>query len=228
MIIATAGHVDHGKTSLVHSLTGIDTDRLSEEKERGLTIDLGFAYIDSESGNRLGFVDVPGHIKFISNMLAGVSAIDFAILVIAADDGVMPQTLEHLEVLKLLGIERGFIALTKTDRVDGKRLALVTEDIRELKKNSFLAYSDIYPVSNVSGEGIDIVKLALDIAADETEIKATKGYFRLAIDRRFSVHGSGIVATGSVFSGEIHEGEQRARGVVGRARAPQVQPAAAG
>ena len=207
MIIATAGHVDHGKTSLVKALTGIDTDRLKEEKQRGLTIDLGFAYTDAETGSRLGFVDVPGHIRFINNMLAGVAAIDFALLVIAADDGVMPQTKEHLDVLQLLGIQRGIIALTKTDRVDNDRLAEVTEDIRNVVNDSFLANADIYPASNATGEGIDTIKLALDIASDENDSRSTSGLFRLAIDRRFSVHGSGIVVTGSVFSGQIDEGD---------------------
>ena len=169
MIIATAGHVDHGKTSLVQALTGIDTDRLKEEKQRGLTIDLGFAYTDAETGSRLGFVDVPGHIKFINNMLAGVAAIDFSLLVIAADDGVMPQTIEHLEVLQLLGIKDGIVALTKIDRVDDDRLEEVTGDIRRVIQDTFLACADIYPVSNTTGEGIDTIKLALDIAADEVE-----------------------------------------------------------
>jgi len=207
MIIATAGHVDHGKTSLVQALTGIDTDRLKEEKQRGLTIDLGFAYTDAETGSRLGFVDVPGHIKFINNMLAGVAAIDFSLLVIAADDGVMPQTIEHLEVLQLLGIKAGIVALTKIDRVDDDRLEEVTGDIRRVTQDTFLARADIYPVSNTTGDGIDTIKLALDIAADEVDARSNDGLFRLAIDRRFSVHGAGIVVTGSVFAGAVSEGD---------------------
>ena len=151
MIIATAGHVDHGKTSLVQALTGIDTDKLKEEKQRGLTIDLGFAYMDGGTGSRLGFIDVPGHIKFINNMLAGISAIDFALLVIAADDGVMPQTIEHLDVLELLGIERGIITLTKIDRVDEDRLAEVIEDIRkELVGSSILKTGDLIVITSGS------------------------------------------------------------------------------
>ena len=207
MIIATAGHVDHGKTSLVHALTGIDTDRLKEEKQRGLTIDLGFAYTDAETGERLGFIDVPGHIRFINNMLAGVSAIDFALLVIAADDGVMPQTREHLDVLQLLGISTGIIALTKIDRCDETRVNEASDEIRRLTENTFLADAEIFPVSVISGDGLETLKMALDIAAEEVERRATAGHFRLAIDRRFSVHGSGIVVTGSVFAGQTTVGE---------------------
>ena len=226
MIIATAGHVDHGKTSLVQALTGIDTDRLTEEKQRGLTIDLGFAYTDAETGSRLGFIDVPGHIKFINNMLAGISAIDFALLVIAADDGVMPQTIEHLDLLELLGIKRGIIALTKTDRVDDQRIEEVSADIEHVVKGYFLDNAEIYPVSNLTGYGIDTVKLALDIASEEIALKSTNGLFRLAIDRRFSVHGAGIVVTGSVFSGQIKEGDTlklMPQGISVKARSLRVQ-----
>ena len=203
MIIATAGHVDHGKTSLVKALTGIETDLLKEEKQRGLTIDLGFAYIDAETGGRLGFVDVPGHIRFINNMLAGVAGIDFALLVIAADDGIMPQTVEHLEVLQLLGIQRGLIALTKIDRADP---APAIQDIHQLVTGTFLEDAEIYPVSSTTGDGVEMLKIALDIAADELHIEPGSGMFRLAVDRRFSVHGAGIVVTGSVFAGEVTEG----------------------
>ncbi|MBT4161134.1 MAG: selenocysteine-specific translation elongation factor, partial [Gammaproteobacteria bacterium] len=185
----------------------VDTDSLKEEKQRGRTIDLGFAYIDAETGQRLGFVDVPGHIRFISNMLAGVSTIDFALLVIAADDGIMPQTVEHMDVLKLLGITRGAIALTKIDRVDSARITEVTDEIEQFIAGSFLDNADILPVSAITGEGVDTVKLALDIAADDTEQKSAKGLFRLAIDRRFTVHGAGIVVTGSVFSGKVEIGD---------------------
>ena len=180
MIIATAGHVDHGKTSLVNALTGIDTDRLEEEKERGLTIDLGFAYIDAETGGRLGFVDVPGHIRFISNMLAGVAAIDFALLVVAADDGVMPQTEEHLEILDLLGINAGLIAVTKTDRCEAGRIEEVSAQITQLISDSTLEGAEIYPVSSTTGEGIETLKLALDVAADDQIKRSHDGCFRLA------------------------------------------------
>lgn len=208
MIIATAGHVDHGKTSLVNALTGIDTDRLDEEKQRGLTIDLGFAYTDTESGGRLGFVDVPGHTRFISNMLAGVSAIDCALLVIAADDGVMPQTREHLEILNLLGIRQGLVALTKIDRVDDERVDEVTEQIAQATANTFLEAAEIFPASSETGEGIDTLQVALEVFAEEIDNRSDAGLFRLAIDRRFSVKGSGIVVTGSVFAGSVSTGDE--------------------
>ncbi len=208
MIIATAGHVDHGKTSLVHALTGVDTDRLEEEKQRGLTIDLGFAYTDSESGRRLGFVDVPGHTRFISNMLAGVSAIDCALLVIAADDGVMPQTREHLDILNLLGISHGLIALTKTDRVEPARIREVTTQIQDATHGTFLEGAEIFPVSSETGEGIETLQVALEVTAEEISARGRHGMFRLAIDRRFSVRGSGIVVTGSVFAGHLATGDE--------------------
>ncbi len=207
MIIATAGHVDHGKTSLVNALTGIDTDRLEEEKQRGLTIDLGFAYADAETGGRLGFVDVPGHIRFINNMLAGVAAVDFALLVIAADDGVMPQTIEHLEILNLLGVSQGAVALTKIDRCEATRVDEVVVQIQNLIKGSSLSSAEIYPVSSTTGEGVDVLRVALDIAADEIAKRAQAGCFRLAIDRSFTVKGSGIVVTGSVFAGTANTGD---------------------
>ncbi|MDA0979242.1 MAG: selenocysteine-specific translation elongation factor [Proteobacteria bacterium] len=207
MIIATAGHVDHGKTSLVRQITGIDTDRLEEEKKRGLTIDLGFAYTNLESGKRVGFIDVPGHIRFINNMLAGVSAVDYALFVIAADDGVMPQTIEHLEILELLDIRQGCIALTKIDRCEPSRVEAVEQDIRQLVSRTFLSDAEIFPVSCISGEGIDLLKLNLDIAAGDVGSPADAGRFRLAIDRRFSVHGAGIVVTGSIFSGSVSVGD---------------------
>ncbi len=208
MIIATAGHVDHGKTLLVNALTGIETDRLEEEKERGLTIDLGFAYIDDELGGRLGFIDVPGHIKFINNMLAGVGAIDYALLVIAADDGPMPQTLEHLAILDQLDIQNGAVALTKIDRVEAPRLEQVTDEISALLSNTSLAGLSIYPVSSITGEGIDDLKTTLCLVASELDSRSVSGYFRLAIDRCFGVKGSGLVVTGSVFSGKINEKDE--------------------
>jgi len=226
MIIATAGHVDHGKTSLVNALTGIDTDRLEEEKQRGLTIDLGFAYTDAESGGRLGFVDVPGHTRFISNMLAGVSAIDCALLVIAADDGVMPQTKEHLEILNLLGIRQGLIALTKIDRVDPARVEEVSEQIQQATANTFLEEAEIFPVSSETGEGIDTLQVALEVTAEEISTRSQDGLFRLAIDRCFSVKGSGIVVTGSVFAGSIATGDEvflMPQGIVVRVRSLHTQ-----
>ena len=208
MIIATAGHVDHGKTSLVNALTGVDTDRLKEEKQRGLTIDLGFAYSNAESGERMGFIDVPGHTKFINNMLAGVSTIDCALLVIAADDGVMPQTLEHLEILNLLGIEHGLIALTKIDRCDEKQISRTLSQIADVVTKTFLRDAEIYPISATTGEGLETLKIALELTADDISSRRKNGQFRLAIDRRFSIKGSGIVVTGSVFSGKISVGEE--------------------
>jgi selenocysteine-specific elongation factor len=208
VIIATAGHVDHGKTLLVHSLTGIETDRLEEEKDRGLTIDLGFAYIDDELGGRLGFVDVPGHIKFINNMLAGVGAIDYALLVIAADDGPMPQTMEHLAILDQLGISRGAVALTKIDRVDSSRLEQVRMEVTDILNQTSLADADVFPLSSITGEGIDDLKTTLCLTASEIDSRPGNGHFRLAIDRCFSVKGSGLVVTGSIFSGEVSEGDE--------------------
>ena len=207
MIIATAGHVDHGKTLLVEALTGVDTDRLEEEKSRGLTIDLGFAYVDTTTGQRLGFVDVPGHIKFINNMLAGVGAVDYALLVIAADDGPMPQTLEHVAILNLLGISKGAVALTKTDRVSNERVEEVKIQIHDLLAPTTLNTATIYPVSSTTGSGIDSLLSALDQEAATIVSRDTHGYFRLAIDRSFSIKGSGIVVTGSVFSGNVSVGD---------------------
>lgn len=208
MIIATAGHVDHGKTQLVRALTGIDTDRLDEEKSRGLTIDLGFAYIDSPLGNRLGFIDVPGHVKFINNMVAGVGAVDLALLVVAADDGTMPQTREHLAILNLLGVRRGIVALTKIDRVAESRVKEVQTEIENLLTLTALERSTIYPVSSITGAGIKSLSKGLDEIADALDEKRPKGHFRLAIDRCFTVKGSGVVVTGSVFSGSVIEGDE--------------------
>ena len=207
MIIVTAGHVDHGKTTLVKALTGVDTDTLVEEKSRGLTIDLGFAYADTQSGNRLGFIDVPGHIRFINNMIAGVCAVEFALIIIAADDGPMPQTAEHLAILDLLGVKKGAVALTKIDRVDKHRITLVKDQIRTLMNSTALKDSEVFPVSALTGAGIDELTKGLDKAATETEENKTRGFFRLAIDRCFTIKGAGIVVTGSVFSGTVSEGD---------------------
>jgi selenocysteine-specific elongation factor len=208
MIIATAGHVDHGKTLLVKNLTGIDTDRLEDEKARGLTIDLGFAYEQMDSENTLGFVDVPGHIKFIRNMLAGVGAIDHALLVIAADDGPMPQTLEHLDILDLLGITQATIAVTKIDRVSQQRVDEVIADIESLVQPTGLKNAPFYPVSGTTGEGIQALKDHLVAECKNTGTRSEIGNFRLAIDRCFTIKGSGLVVTGSVFSGKIRIGDE--------------------
>ncbi|MEJ2090429.1 MAG: selenocysteine-specific translation elongation factor [Gammaproteobacteria bacterium] len=200
MIITLAGHVDHGKTSLVHALTGVNTDRLEEERRRGLTIDLGFAYLQ-DTGVTLGFVDVPGHHRFIHNMVAGVSAEQFALLVVAADDGPMPQSREHLQILDLLGIDRGVVALTKCDRVPPERIAEARREVQALIRDSCLANAAIVETSAETGEGIDTLKqLLLSAAAAHTE-SPDDAPFRLPIDRAFTVAGAGVVVTGTVHSG---------------------------
>ena len=206
MIVATAGHVDHGKTLLLKALTGVDTDRLPEEKQRGLSIDLGFAYTDLGDGCSLGFVDVPGHEKFIRNMLAGVAGIDFALLVIAADDGPMPQTLEHLAILDLLGVSRGAVALSKIDKASPEQIDKVTREIEVLLKSSQLVNAPIYPVSGLSRLGVNNLRNHLETTSRKMTQKDAGGNFRLAIDRRFTVPGAGIIVTGSVFSGSTRVG----------------------
>jgi selenocysteine-specific elongation factor len=198
LIVATAGHVDHGKTRLVKALTGVDTDRLPEEKKRGMTIDLGFAYLGS-----MGFVDVPGHERFVHNMLAGVAGIDFALLVVAADDGPMPQTREHLAILDLLGVPRGAVALTKIDRVPRERVEEVTAQISDLLAPTALAGAPVFPVSPVSGEGVAVLKEHLLGLAREVTLRSVKGNFRLSVDRCFTIAGAGLVVTGTAMSGEI-------------------------
>lgn len=207
MIIATCGHVDHGKTLLVNALTGIQTDRLDVEQQRGLTIDLGFAYADFGQ-YRLGFIDVPGHIRFIDNMLAGVSIIDFGLLIIAADDGPMPQTREHLAILELLQISQGAVALTKIDRVDAARVTTVRSEIANLLSTTAFADSPVFPVSSLTGEGVPVLAKALEDAASQVEARPDRGHFRLAVDRAFTIKGAGIVVTGSVFSGRVVEGDE--------------------
>ena len=217
MIIATAGHIDHGKTSLVRALTGVDTDRLPEEKARGMTIDLGFAYADVEGGGRLGFVDVPGHERFIKNMLAGVGAIDLALLVVAVDDGPMPQTEEHLAILDLLGIREAAVALTKTDRAAPERVAEVEELVELLLTDTSLEGAPCFPTSAESGEGIVELRHHLDTRAGEIAARPASGNFRLAVDRSFTVAGAGMVVTGSVFSGRVEAGDQLRLSPKGRA-----------
>lgn len=207
MIIATAGHVDHGKTLLVKALTGISTDKLSEEISRGLTIELGFAY-KNFGPHRLGFVDVPGHIRFIHNMLAGVGAVDYVLLVIAADDGPMPQTIEHLAIINELGISRGAIALTKIDRVSPDRLTEVKRQIHDLISGTFLDQAAILPCSGVNLNGIEALKTHLTEAATTLQSKLALGHFRLAIDRIFTVKGAGLVVTGAVISGSVSSGDE--------------------
>jgi selenocysteine-specific elongation factor len=230
MIIATAGHVDHGKTLLVKALTGVDTDRLPEEKKRGMTIDLGFAYLPMEANETIGFVDVPGHERFVHNMLAGVAGIDFALFIVAADDGSMPQTREHLAILDLLGIRNGAVALTKIDRVAASRVREVQEELAALFSRTTLADSDIFPVSAITGEGIEDLKAHLLKTARDWRPRAIAGNFRLAIDRCFSISGAGIIVTGTAVAGSVSAGD-RVRvlktDIELRARAIHVQNAAA-
>ena len=209
MIIATAGHIDHGKTLLVKALTGVDTDRLPEEKKRGISIDLGFAYLPTASGGVVGFVDVPGHEKFIRNMLAGVCGIDEAMLVVAADDGIMPQTREHLQILDLLSVNRGVAVITKTDRVAPERVAEVRAAIAELLATTSLDGIPIHAVSAVTGDGIEALRKAILEDAGKLAARQTQGRrFRFAVDRVFSITGSGTVVTGTVFSGKAKTGDQ--------------------
>jgi selenocysteine-specific elongation factor len=223
IIVGTAGHIDHGKTALVKALTGIDADRLEEEKRRGITIDLGFAHLLLTPTLRLGFVDVPGHERFIKNMLAGVGGIDLVLFVIAADESIKPQTREHFDICRLLGIGRGVIALTKADLVDADILGLVKLEVEELVQGSFLDGAPMVPVSSVTGAGLDQLRGALAMAANAAPEKSAAGYFRLPIDRVFSVKGFGTVATGTLISGSVareqaveaypHERRLRVRGV---------------
>lgn len=208
MIVGTAGHIDHGKTTLVRALTGVDTDRLKEEQRRGITIELGFAYLPRASGDIIGFVDVPGHERLVHTMLAGATGIDFALLVVAADDGVMPQTREHLAIIDLLGIRRGAVALSKCDLATPERLAEVNAQIRATLTGTGLAEAEIVPVSTVTSEGVADLLALLDREALETTLRSADGRFRLAIDRSFSLRGAGTVVTGTVLSGRVAVGDR--------------------
>ena len=203
VIVGTAGHIDHGKTALVKALTGTDPDRLKEEQERGITIDIGFAFLPLAQDIELGIIDVPGHEKFVKNMLAGVGGIDLAILVIAADEGVMPQTEEHLAICNLLRIQRGLVALTKTDLVDDEWREIVTEDIRAALTGTFLQDAPIVPVSSKTGAGLDHLRQALAALAGQVQARNAEGVFRLPIDRVFTIKGFGTVVTGTLISGTI-------------------------
>ncbi|MBI2681979.1 MAG: selenocysteine-specific translation elongation factor [Acidobacteriales bacterium] len=209
IIVGTAGHIDHGKTSLVKALTGIDADRLEEEKRRGITIDLGFAHLEQE-GYRFGFVDVPGHEKFVRNMLAGVGGIDLALLVVSAEEGIKPQTREHFEICRLLGIARGITVLTKSDMVDAETLGVVRREVEEFTRGSFLdaKNSAIVAASARSGEGIEALKRALAQAALSTQPKDAAALLRLPIDRVFTMKGFGTVITGTLVSGTIHKDDE--------------------
>jgi selenocysteine-specific elongation factor len=207
VIMGTAGHIDHGKTTLIKALTGIECDRLIEEKKRGITIELGFAFLDLEKDFRLGIIDVPGHERFVKNMVSGASGIDFVMLVIAADEGVMPQTREHLDICTLLGIETGLVALTKTDMVDEEWLELVYDDVHEYLQNTFLADAPIVPVSAHSGNGMDLLKSHLKEITSSFQPIRRSDLFRLPIDRIFTMRGHGTVITGTTVSGKISVGE---------------------
>lgn len=208
MIVATAGHVDHGKTTLVQALTGIDTDRLAEEKRRGMSIELGFAYADFGGALPMAFVDVPGHERFVRNMLAGFAAVDFALLVIAADDGPMPQTREHLAILDLLGLKQGAVALTKIDRVSPTRLAEARLEIAALLASGGLRDAPVFPVSAPGGVGLSVLRAHLVAAHSAWQARASTGNFRLAVDRSFTIDGAGLVVTGTVLSGSARVGDQ--------------------
>lgn len=208
LIIGTAGHVDHGKTTLIEAMTGTLTDRLKEEQERGLTIDLGFASLKLPSGRTVGIVDVPGHERFLKNMLAGASGVDIALLVVAADEGVMPQTREHLEILHLLESRQGIVALTKVDMVDEDWLEMVEDDLREYLAGTFLRGAKIVRVSGVTGAGVDDLINEIDVLAQQAVQRPVEGPFRLPIDRIFTMTGFGTVVTGTLISGALKLGDQ--------------------
>ncbi len=207
IVIGTAGHIDHGKTSLVGAVTGINTDRLAEEKRRGISIDLGFAHVTLPGGEQLSFVDVPGHERFIRNMLAGAAGIEAVLLVIAADESVKPQTREHFEICRLLNLRRGLIVLTKTDLATPAQLEKTLSDARHLTENSFLANAPIIPVSSVTGAGLDELKKQLAEIAREATQRDASGWPRLPIDRSFALKGFGTVVTGTLWSGTLQVGD---------------------
>jgi selenocysteine-specific elongation factor len=208
LVIGTAGHIDHGKTSLVKALTGTDTDRWEEEKRRGMTIDLGFAKLELPSGVKAGIVDVPGHEKFIKNMLAGAHGVDLVMLIVAADEGVMPQTKEHLTVCQTLGTKKGVVVITKKDLVEPEWLQLVEEEVKEFVKGTFLEGAPVVAVSSKTGEGIDELLKTLDRLAQEVPQRSSEGILRLPIDRSFTVKGFGTVITGTLLSGKVKVGDE--------------------
>lgn len=207
VIVGTAGHIDHGKTALVKALTGIDADRLEEEKRRGITIDIGFAHLELPAAGgetiRIGFVDVPGHERFVRNMLAGIGGIDLVLLIISADEGIKPQTVEHFDICRLLSIRRGIVVLTKSDLVDSESLDVIKLEVQEFVRGSFLDGAPIVPVSSLTGAGLDELKRELSRAASEVPAKSTDALFRLPIDRVFTMKGFGTVVTGTLLSGTV-------------------------
>ena len=225
LILGTAGHIDHGKTSLVKALTGVDTDRLPEEKARGITIELGFAHLSLPGGIEYGIVDVPGHERFVKTMVAGAGGMDVVMLVIAADEGVMPQTREHREICQLLGVKKGVVALTKSDMVDGDWLALAVEEVHDYLKGTFLEGARVIPVSSRTGDGIEALKSELARLAGEVQEKKASGRFRLPVDRVFTSAGFGTIVTGTLLSGEMRLGDEveiLTTGLHGRLRGIQI------
>jgi selenocysteine-specific elongation factor len=225
IILGTAGHIDHGKTSLIKALTGIDTDRLKEEKRRGITIELGFAHLELPSGQVLGIVDVPGHEKFVKNMVAGATGIDLVALIIAADEGVMPQTTEHLEICQLLNIQHGLVVLTKIDMVEPDWLELVREDVTDFLSDTFLAPAPLIEVSSLTGKGLKELIHAIDTLVQEIPERDAGNFFRLPIDRVFTMRGFGTVVTGTTISGRIQTGDEVTiypQGISSRIRGIQV------
>lgn len=208
MIVGTAGHIDHGKTALLRALTGLEGDRRPAERARGITIDLGYLYADLGDGQLTGFIDVPGHERFVHNMLAGACGIDLVLLVVAADDGVMPQTREHLAIVELLGIPRALVALSKCDRVGAQRVVEVREQVAALLADGPLAGAPVFPLSSVTGEGVAALRTALLAEARRLQARSAAGHFRLAVDRAFSVAGAGVVATGTAFAGQVRIGDE--------------------
>lgn len=204
IIIGTAGHIDHGKTTLIKALTGFDTDRLKEEKERGITIDLGFSFFELSNGNKVGIIDVPGHEKFLNNMLSGVVGMDFILFVVAADEGVMPQTIEHLNILDLVGIKNGIIVITKKDIVDEEMLELVVDDIKDNFTNTFLENAPVVEVSSKTGDGIDKLKSMINEYSDKVVPRDDNKPFRLPVDRVFTLKGIGTVITGTIIEGSVN------------------------
>ncbi len=232
MIVGTAGHIDHGKTTLVRALTGVDTDRLPEEKQRGISIELGYAFLDTPAGSRIGFIDVPGHERLVHTMLAGASGIDYALLLVAADDGVMPQTREHLAVLSLLGLTRGAVLITKCDRAPTERIEALRDEIAVLLEGSGLAQAPVLAVSALSGQGLDGLRALLwaEAARSANQERRETLAFRLAIDRAFTLDGVGTVVTGTVHSGSVRLGDElaltpclRGSAVLGRVRSLHAQ-----
>jgi selenocysteine-specific elongation factor len=225
LVLGTAGHIDHGKSSLVKALTGTDPDRLPEEKERGVTIELGFARLDLPSGRSMGVVDVPGHERFVRQMVSGATGIDVVLLVVAADDGIMPQTREHLAIIDLLGIPKGVVAVTKSDLVDADWVELVSEDVARLLEGTSIEGAPIVAVSARTGEGLDDLLAALDAVAGEAQARQAALPMRLPVDRVFTISGAGTVVTGTMWSGSAKRDdpvEVLPSGRTGRVRSVQV------